>query len=83
MPSSRDLPNPGTERRFHALQADSLLAGPPEKPMNTGVGILSHLQGIFQTQECLLALQADSLPAELPGKPSSSPHVITFLSQKS
>ena len=32
-------------------QVDSLLAGPQGKPKNTGVGSLSLLQGIFQTQE--------------------------------
>ena len=31
--------------------ADSLPAGPPGKPKNTGVGSLSLLQGIFLTQE--------------------------------
>ena len=35
-----------------ALKADSLLAKPPGKPKNTGVGsILSLLQLIFLTQE--------------------------------
>ena len=34
-----------------ALQADSLPTQPPGKPKNTGVGSLSLLQGIFQTQE--------------------------------
>ena len=29
-----DLPSPGTEPRFPALQADSLLAKPPGKPQN-------------------------------------------------
>ena len=33
MPSSRDLPNPGIEPRFPALQVDSLLSEPPGKPM--------------------------------------------------
>ena len=40
--------------------------------MNTGVGSLFLLQGIFPTQESnpgLLHLQADSLPTELSGKP--------------
>ena len=40
--------------------------------MNTGVGGLFLLQGIFLTQEIKPrspALQADSLPAELPEKP--------------
>ena len=31
-PSSRDLPNPGTELRSPELQADSLPSEPPGKP---------------------------------------------------
>ena len=50
-PSSKDLPNPGTEPRSPTLQADSLLFEPPGKPKNTGVGSLSLLQEIFLTQE--------------------------------
>ena len=46
-PPSRDLPNPVTEPRSPTLQADSLPSDPPGKPMNTGVGRLSLLQGIF------------------------------------
>ena len=48
--SPGDLPNPGTEPRSPALQADSLPAEPPRKPKNTGVGSLSLLQPIFPTQ---------------------------------
>ena len=48
---SRDLPNLGIESRSPAPWADSLLSGPPGKPMNTGVGSLSLLQGIFPAQE--------------------------------
>ena len=33
------------------LEVDSLLAEPPRKPKNTGLGNLSLLQGICQTQE--------------------------------
>ena len=50
-PSARDLPNPGTEPRSPALQADSLPAEPQGKPKNTGVGNLSLLQWLFLTQE--------------------------------
>ena len=50
-PSPGDLPNPGMEPRFPALQADSLPAEPPGKPKNTRVGSLSVLQWIFPTQE--------------------------------
>ena len=50
-PSPGDLPNPGTEPGSSTLQADSSPAEPPGKPKNTGVGSLSLLQGIFQTQE--------------------------------
>ena len=51
IPPPGDLPNPGTEPRSPALQADSLLSESPGKPKNTGVGNLSLLQGIFLTQE--------------------------------
>ena len=51
MPSSRGLPNPGIKPRYPTVQADSLLSEPPGKPMNTGVGSLSHLQRILPTQE--------------------------------
>jgi len=50
-PSPEDLPNPGIKPRSPTLQADSLLAEPPGKPKNTGVGSLSLLQWIFLTQE--------------------------------
>ena len=56
MPSSRAYlrpghPNPGIEPRTSTLQVDSLLSETPGKPMNTEVGSLSLLQGIFPTQE--------------------------------
>ena len=51
LPSLGDLPDPGMEPGFPALQVDSLPAKPPGKPKNTGVGSLSLLQGIFLTQE--------------------------------
>ena len=38
IPSSRDLPDPGTEPGFPTLQADSLLSEPPRRP-----------EGIFRT----------------------------------
>ena len=74
IPFSRagDLPNPGIEPRSPALVVDSLLAEPPGKPKNTGVG------SVFLLSQCIPdpvielgspALQVDSLPAELPGKP--------------
>ena len=50
-PSPGDLPNPGIEPRSPTLQADSIPAEPQGKPKNTGVGSLSLLQGVFQTQE--------------------------------
>ena len=50
-PPACDLPNPGTEPRSPALQADSLPSEPPGKPKNTGVGSLSFLQWIFPTQK--------------------------------
>ena len=50
-PSPWNLPNPGIEPGYPALQADSLPSEPLEKPKDTGVGNLSLLQGIFLTQE--------------------------------
>jgi len=50
-PPPGDLPNPGVESRSPTFQADSLPSEPPGKPMNTRVGSLSILQGIFPTQE--------------------------------
>ena len=47
MPSSRGSSQP----RSPTLQADSFPSEPPGKPVSTGVGILSLLQGIFLTQE--------------------------------
>ena len=51
MPSSRGSSPPRGRTRSSALQVDSLLIEPPEKPKNTGVGSLSLLQGNFPTQE--------------------------------
>ena len=42
---------PGIKSRSPALQVNSLLSELPWKPMNTGVGTLSLLQGIFWAQE--------------------------------
>ena len=50
-PSSGDLPNPGLEPRFPALQADSLPAESQGKSKKAGVSSLSLLQQIFLTQE--------------------------------
>ena len=50
-PPPENLHNPGIEPKSPALQADSLLSEPPEKPMNTRVGNLSLLHGIFPTQK--------------------------------
>ena len=50
-PPTGDLPNPGIEPRSNILQVNSLPSEPPGKPMNTGEGSLSVLQGIFPTQE--------------------------------
>ena len=48
---SGDLPNPGIKPSSPTLQVDSLPAEPQGKSKNTGVGSLSLLQWIFQTQE--------------------------------
>ena len=50
-PPPGDLPKPGIESRSPGSQANSLPSEPPGKTMNTGVGSLSLLQGIFPTPE--------------------------------
>ena len=49
--SPGDLPSLGIKSRSPTLQVDSLPAVSQGKPKNTGVGSLSCLQWIFQTQE--------------------------------
>ena len=50
-PFSRESSQPRDRTQSLAWQVDSLPAEPPGKPKNTGVGGLSLLQWIFQTQE--------------------------------
>ena len=50
-PPPGDLPNPGMEPRYLALQVDSLWAEPPGKPKNPAVGSLAPFQVNFPTQE--------------------------------
>ena len=50
-PFSRGSSQPRDRTQSVAWQVNSLPAEPPGKPKNTGVGSLSLLQGIFQTQE--------------------------------
>ena len=50
-PSPGDISNPRIEPRSPTLQTDSLPAEPQGKSKNTGVGILSLLQGIYLTQK--------------------------------
>ena len=63
------------------LQADSLPAGPPGKPNNTGMGSLSLLQGLPDPgiEPGSPSLQEDSLPAELPRKPREREREIYYL----
>ena len=68
-----DLTNSGIEPRSPALQADSLPSEPPWKPKNTGVNILSLLQGIFPTLE--------SNQGPTPGLPPCG-HILYQLSHK-
>ena len=51
MPSSRGSSQPRDRIQVSTLWVNSLLAEPPGKPKNTGVGSLSLLQWIFLTQE--------------------------------
>ena len=48
---SPGLPNSGLKPRSPTWQMDCLPSEPPGKPKNTGVGILSLLQGNLPTQE--------------------------------
>ena len=60
--SPGDLPNPGTEPGYlisPALQVDSLLAEPPGKPKDNGVGSLFLPQRFFPTQELNWGLGSD------------------------
>ena len=50
VPFSWGSSQPGIEPRSPAMQADSLLAEPPGKPKNTGVGSLPLLQQIILIQ---------------------------------
>ena len=50
-PCPEDRPNPWIKPRCPTLQDNSVISEPPGKLKNTGVGILSLLQGIFSTQE--------------------------------
>ena len=50
-PPPGGLLSPGIEPRSLTLKVDYLTSEAPGKPMNTGVGSLSLLQGIFLTQE--------------------------------
>ena len=66
-PFSRGSSQPRDQTRSPTLQADSLPVEPQGKPKNTGVGSLSLLQQIFQTQELNSGLSHCSqilLPAE-------------------
>ena len=51
IPFSMGFSQPRDRIQVSHLQVDSLPAEPPGKPKNTGVGSLSLLQWIFQTQE--------------------------------
>ena len=51
VPFSRGSSQPRDQTQVSPLQVASLLAEPPGKPKNTGVGSLSLLQGIFLIQE--------------------------------
>ena len=49
-PPPGDLSKPGIKPRSPTIAGRFLPAEPPRKPKNTGVGILSLLQGIFSNQ---------------------------------
>ena len=61
-PSPGDLPNPGTEPGFPALQADSLPSEPPGKPIN---GISVQFSSVNQLRPTL----CDPMDCSTPGFP--------------
>ena len=75
-PSPGDLPNPGVEPRFPALQADSFPAEPQRRPKDIGLGSLTLLQWIRIPDPGIKlgspAMQEDSSLAEVSGKPNIS-----------
>ena len=82
MPSSGYLSNPGIKPRPSTLQVDSLPTEPPGKPLNTGVGSLSLLQGIFLTQELsqgLLHCRRILYQLNYQGSPTYHPLSLPFL----
>ena len=81
-PSPGDLPNLGIEPRSPTLQADSLLAEPPGKPKNTGVGSLFLLQRVFLTQESnwgLLHCRQILCQLRNTGSPKINNHYVLFI----
>ena len=61
MPPSRDLPNPGIKSRSPALQADSLPAERPGKPMEKGWEV--EFWGIIGVD--VIELQSSRAPSEV------------------
>ena len=76
-PPPGDLPDSGIKPTSPALQADSLPSDPPGKPMNTGVGSLSFLQGSPDTpSELVWGNRNKEWPsAKMPGQVS---HRLSF-----
>ena len=76
MPSSRESSQPRDQTQVSHTAGRFFAIWDTREAMNTGVGRLSLLQGIFSLGIELgsPALQADSLPAELQEKPHS--HIL-------
>ena len=72
-----DLPNRGIKHRCPALLVDSLPSELPRKPMNTEVGSLSLLQGIFRIFSSWLFRIYKPIPYSYPWEFPS--RVICFL----
>ena len=81
MPSSRG----SSQLKSPTWQVDSLPSEPPGKPENTGVGILSLLQGNFLIQESnwsLLHCRRIIYQLSYPGSPTSITAPVLLLSFK-
>ena len=82
-PPPGDLPNSGIKPRSPTWQVDSLPSEPQGKPRNTGVGVLSLLQGNFLTQESnwsLLHCRRIIYQLSYPGSPTSIIAPVLLLS---
>ena len=84
-PFSRESSQPRNQTQVSHMALDSLPAEPQGKPKNTGVGSLSFLQWIFQTQELnqgLLHCRQILYQLSHQGSPRIRQGLFLFMTQK-